>query len=77
VLRAAAAATQRSPATAIAAVTTVGYLGSFTGPPVIGILASATSLSTALTVLVAVALISACLARPALRRTENADNVPR
>jgi MFS family permease len=67
VLGAAAAATNRPPATAIAAVTTVGYLGSFTGPPVVGFLASVTSLSAALTVLVAVALISAGLARPALR----------
>jgi MFS family permease len=67
VLGAAAAATERPPAAAIAAVTTVGYLGSFTGPPVVGVVASVTNLSTALTLLVVVALVSACLARPALR----------
>ncbi|MCT2584578.1 MFS transporter [Actinophytocola gossypii] len=77
VLGASAAATQRPPAAAIAAVSTVGYLGSFTGPPVVGAVATTTSLSTALTVLVAVALTSACLARPALRTTEKPDGGPR
>jgi MFS family permease len=42
------------PATAIAAVTTVGYLGSFTGPPLVGALAEAGSLTAALGLLVAV-----------------------
>jgi MFS family permease len=69
VLGAAPALTDRQPAVAIAAVTTVGYLGSFTGPPVIGALASVTTLPSALTVLVVVALVSACLARPALGPT--------
>jgi hypothetical protein len=40
-------------------------------------LGAVTSLSTALTVLVFVALLSACLARPALRATENLDEVRR
>jgi hypothetical protein len=51
---------------AIAAVTTIGYLGSFTGPPVIGGLAQATDLFTALLTLVAGSLILAALAKPAL-----------
>ena len=54
VLGAAPAAGRGSPAAAIAAVTTVGYLGSFTGPPLVGALAEAGSLSAALCLLVAV-----------------------
>jgi hypothetical protein len=54
------------PAVAIAAVTTVGYLGSFTGPPAIGALAEAGSLSTALAALVVVSALLVVLARPAL-----------
>ena len=53
------------PALAIAAVTTVGYLGAFTGPPVIGVLAEATSLSTALLALIAVSAVLGLLAQPA------------
>jgi MFS family permease len=56
------------PAVAIAAVTTIGYLGSFTGPPVIGGLAQTTDLSTALLTLVAASVILAVLAKPALAR---------
>ena len=52
---------------AIAAVTTVGYLGSFTGPPVVGAVAEATDLSVALGLLVLVSAFAALLARPALR----------
>jgi hypothetical protein len=52
---------------AIAAVTTVGYLGSFTGPPLIGALATLGSLSAALGLLVAVSAAAALLARPALK----------
>jgi MFS family permease len=48
VLGAAPSAGRGSPAAAIAAVTTVGYLGSFTGPPLVGALAEAGSLSAAL-----------------------------
>jgi cyanate permease len=69
VLGAAPRAGDASPAVAIAAVTTIGYLGSFTGPPIIGALAEATSLSTALLALVALSALLAALARPALTRT--------
>lgn len=55
-----------SPATAIAMVTTLGYLGSFTGPPLIGGLASLTGLSPALGLLAAAATTTALLAQPAL-----------
>ena len=48
--------------TAIAAVTTCGYLGSFTGPPLVGALAELLSLSAALGVLVAAAAGVALLA---------------
>jgi MFS family permease len=54
VLGAAPAAGGGSPAAAVAAVTTVGYLGSFTGPPLVGALAEASSLTAALGLLVAV-----------------------
>src|SRR4051812_9107604 len=61
-----------APATAIAAATTIGYLGSFSGPPALGALAQATQLSTALIALVIVSAILGLLARPALRRLANA-----
>jgi MFS family permease len=51
---------------AIAAVTTLGYLGSFTGPPLVGALAQVTGLSAALWLLVAAALVPVALARRAL-----------
>jgi hypothetical protein len=54
VLGAAPATGGGSPAAAIATVTTVGYLGSFTGPPLVGALAEAGSLSAALCLLVVV-----------------------
>jgi hypothetical protein len=54
------------PAVAIAAVTTIGYLGSFTGPPAIGAIAGITGLSAALGLLAAVSVLMALLARPAL-----------
>ena len=59
------------PAVAIAAVTTVGYLGSFTGPPVIGALAEASSLSAALSALVVVSVALALLAPLALRADQS------
>lgn len=68
VLGAAPGAGRASPAAAIAAVTTVGYLGSFSGPPAIGALAELTGLSAALGMLVAMSLLTAVLANPALRR---------
>lgn len=56
-----------SRSSAIAAVSTMGYLGSCTGPAVIGGLATRTGLSTALTVLTGAAAVTAVLARRALR----------
>jgi fucose permease len=56
----------RSPAAALSAVTTLGYLGSFTGPPAIGLLADAWGLPAALTVLLGSALAVGLLARSAL-----------
>jgi len=53
---------------AIASVTTVGYLGSFTGPPAIGALAELTSLSTALVLPLLAAATIAALAPASLRR---------
>jgi hypothetical protein len=55
------------PPVAIAMVTTVGYLGSFTGPALIGGLATLGSLSGALGVLAVVSLAITALAGPALR----------
>ena len=68
VLGAAPDAGDLPPAVAIAAVTTIGYLGSFTGPPAIGALAELTGLSAALGLLVAVSALMVLLARPALAR---------
>lgn len=65
----AAADTGSNPApVAITGVTTIGYLGSFTGPPLIGVVAGFATLSVALVVLVGVALLVALLAGPALGR---------
>jgi MFS family permease len=47
---------------AIAAVTTVGYLGSFSGPPLVGVLAEAGGLTAALGLLVAVSAAMILLA---------------
>jgi MFS family permease len=66
VLGAAPGAGDMPPAVAIASVTTVGYLGSFSGPPAIGALAGVTGLSAALGLLAAVSALMALLARPAL-----------
>jgi fucose permease len=68
VLGAAPLLSSTPPATAISAVTTLGYLGSFTGPPAIGLLADAWGLPAALTVLLGAALAVGLLARPALGR---------
>lgn len=57
-------ATKATAGTAIAAVTTLGYLGSFTGPPLIGALAGLLSLSGAIS-LIAVAAAAAALLAPA------------
>jgi MFS family permease len=55
-----------SPGVAIAAVTTIGYLGSFSGPPAIGAVAEISGLSAALGLLVAVSALMLALARPSL-----------
>jgi hypothetical protein len=57
---------------AIAGVTTIGYLGSFSGPPLIGALAELTSLSAALGLLVTAAAATALLAGRALDGTSSA-----
>jgi hypothetical protein len=62
VLGAAPAAGHAPPAIAIAAVTSVGYLGSFTGPPLIGALAEAGGLTAALGLLVLVGAAMVLLA---------------
>jgi predicted MFS family arabinose efflux permease len=56
------------PASAIATVTTIGYLGSFTGPPLVGLLAEAGTLSSALLLLVAASVAAGLLARRAFGR---------
>jgi hypothetical protein len=56
-----------SPA-AIAAVTSIGYLGSFTGPPLIGGLASLSGIGAALVVVVAAAAAIVALASRARMR---------
>jgi predicted MFS family arabinose efflux permease len=63
----AAATTGASAPAAIAAVTTVGYLGAFSGPPVIGGLAELVGLTGALTLVGVAALGAGVLARRALR----------
>ncbi|MEV0288679.1 MULTISPECIES: MFS transporter [unclassified Kribbella] len=55
------------PGVAIAAVTTIGYLGSFTGPPAIGVLAELSNLSVALTMLVVASTLLVVPARLGLR----------
>jgi MFS family permease len=73
VLGAAPSASQLPPPVAIAAVTTLGYLGSFTGPPLVGALAEATGLSAALWLLVAAAAVPVLLAPSALRPRADAS----
>jgi MFS family permease len=68
VLGAAPAVGNLPPPVAIAAVTTVGYLGSFTGPPAIGALAELTGVSAALGLALAAAVVIAVLAPASLRR---------
>jgi hypothetical protein len=53
----------------VAAGTTIGYLGSFTGPPLIGALAEASDLSVALGTLIAGSLLMAAVAPRGLRRS--------
>jgi MFS family permease len=79
VFRAASEQPGLAPGPGLAAVSTMGYLGFLAGPPLIGALASATSLSLALGLVVALVLLQASLAgharpRPASRPT--AEPVP-
>jgi MFS family permease len=67
VLGAAPSLTQAPAPVAIATVTTLGYLGSFTGPPLVGGLAELSGLSLALGLLVVVSAVMALLARRALQ----------
>jgi MFS family permease len=66
-----------APAVAIAAVTTVGYLGSFTGPPAIGALASAAGLDAAIALLAGGACLTTLLAARALRGRSGASGPSR
>lgn len=68
VLGAAGTVTRRPAPAAIAAVTTVGYLGSFSGPPAIGALAELGGLTAALGLLIPVSAAIALLARSASGR---------
>jgi predicted MFS family arabinose efflux permease len=68
VLGAAPGAGSASPASAIATVTTIGYLGSFSGPPLVGVLAETGTLSSALLVLAVAAVGAGLLARRAFGR---------
>jgi MFS family permease len=54
------------PPIAVATVTTLGYLGSFTGPPLVGAVAELVGLSRALVLLVGVGLLMSLLSRHAL-----------
>jgi MFS family permease len=62
VLGAAPQASELPAPVAIAAVTTIGYLGSFSGPPLIGAMAEVAGLTAALGLLVAVAALMPVLA---------------
>jgi MFS family permease len=77
VLGAAPRVSGASPGVAIAAVTTIGYLGSFTGPPAIGALAEISDLSAALGLLVAVSALMIVLALPGLREPTGNSGSPR
>jgi MFS family permease len=67
VLGAAARVGDGPPSSAIAAVTTVGYLGSFAGPAAVGALAGPAGLTTALALLLPACLLVTLLAGRALR----------
>lgn len=66
VLAASTTVSTAAPAEALATTTTLGYLGSFTAPPVIGLVAARSSVATGLLALVPAALGVALLSRPAL-----------
>jgi len=69
VFRAGAQQPGLAPGPGLAAVSTMGYLGFLAGPPLIGGIASATSLSIALGLVVALLLLQASLAGHARPRT--------
>jgi hypothetical protein len=58
-----------SPAHGVAAVSSVGYLGFMVGPPLIGLLASGSSLTAALWTVALFAVLTALAARAVLGRT--------
>jgi hypothetical protein len=66
-------ADRASPGAAIAAVTTLGYLGSFTGPPLIGAFAELHDLSGALSLVVLAAVVSCGLASRVLRVSDRSS----
>jgi len=70
-------ATTVPPSVAIAAVTTVGYLGSFTGPPAIGVLAEATGLDAAIGLVGGVTCVAALVAARGLRGTSGGSGPSR
>jgi MFS family permease len=74
VLGAAGQVAPGSPAAAIATVSALGYLGSFTGSPLVGAIAGATSLRVGLLLLVVVAVV---LAASAGRALETPAGTPR
>jgi MFS family permease len=76
VLGAAPGAAAVPPPVAIAAVTTVGYLGSFTGPPAIGALAGVTGLDAAIGVLAGAAALATLVAARGLRGTSGGASGP-
>jgi MFS family permease len=65
------------PPVAIAAVTTVGYLGSFTGPPAIGALAGAVGLDAAIGLLAGAAALAMLVGARGLRGTSGASGPSR
>ncbi len=75
-LRAAAGVPGLPAAAAIAAVTTTGYTGFLAGPPLVGLLAEATSLRASLAAVAALCLVAAPLAR-AVRDPPAAAPAPR
>jgi MFS family permease len=77
VLGAAPAVADAPASVAIAAVTTIGYLGSFTGPPAIGALAQVTSLDAALGLIVVVSIGAALVAPLALGAAGRSERAPR
>jgi len=76
VLGAAARTPPLPPPVAIAAVTTLGYLGSFTGPPLIGAVAGPLGLTAALALMALAAVVAGGLAGRALRDARAGQRAP-